>query len=100
MDEKYTVIDTGIIPKFLTNGNGSLSEIYQKKSKGTGIVAGAAVISLVGVSGWAFVKFALPLIMTMISPVIAGILSFFAVMFAFTMVKPVWKWFRAISNKV
>lgn len=99
-DSKYTVIDTGIIPKFLTNGNGSLSEIYQKKAKGTGIVAGAAVISLVGVSGWAFVKFALPLIMTMISPVIAGILSFFAVMFAFTMVKPVWKWFRAISNKV
>ena len=99
-DSNYTVIDTGIIPKFLTNGNGSLSEIYQKKAKGTGIVAGAAVISLVGVSGWAFVKFALPLIMTMISPVIAGILSFFAVMFAFTMVKPVWKWFRAISNKV
>lgn len=37
-DSKYTVIDTGIIPKFLTNGNGSLSEIYQKKAKGTGIV--------------------------------------------------------------
>ena len=95
----YQVINTGIIPKFLANGETSLSEI-NKKTKGTSIVAGGLVLSVVGVTGWAFVKFALPVIMSIIAPVIAGILSFFAVMFAFAMVKPVWKWFNAISNKV
>ena len=98
-NQNYHVINTGIIPKFLTDGGTSLSEIT-KKAKGTSIVAGGLVISLVGVTGWAFVKFALPTIMSIVSPVIAGIISAFMVMFGFAMAKPVWKWFQAISNKV
>jgi hypothetical protein len=46
----YQVINTGIIPKFLANGETSLSEI-NKKTKGTSIVAGGLVLSVVGVTG-------------------------------------------------
>lgn len=100
-NSNFTIVDTGTIPKFLTNGETALTEIYQKKSgKGTGAVAGVATIFILVLVGWAFAKFALPKIMSLISPVIAGVLSFFLVLFAFLMVKPMWKWFKAISNKV
>lgn len=91
--------DLGFLPSFFPSGNNSL-QLTPQKSKGTKIVAGALVTTAVCATGWAFVKFALPLIMSLISPVIAAIISAFLAMFAFAMIKPAWKWFTAIADKV
>jgi hypothetical protein len=96
---EQTKVITNVLPSFLSGEYNTMGQIT-KKPKGTKIIAGTLIVSVVGVLGYGFVKYALPLIMSMISPVIAGILGFAAVAFAFAMAKPVWKWFTAIANKV
>lgn len=91
--------DLGLLPAFLS-GDGTSLQVGPQKSKGTKIVAATLVAGVVGVAGWAFIKFALPAIMAILSPVIAAVISFFLVMFAVAMIKPVWKWFTAIADKV
>lgn len=100
MDKNYSVIETGTIPQFLSNGNNSLGQLYPKTSKGSKVVAGVLATSAVGVLGYGFVTYALPAIMALISPVIAAILSGFSILFAVAMIKPTWKWFTAISDKL
>ena len=100
MEKNYSVIETGNIPRFLTNGNDSLGQLIPRRSTGTKVVAGVLAISTVGALGYGFVAYALPAIMSLISPVIAGILSFFSVLFAVSMIKPASKWFTAIADKL
>ena len=97
---KDLIINTGVLPEFLS-GENSLQKIGgSKPGTGAKVVSGVIIAALVGGGGWAFIKFALPAIMAIISPVIAGVISFFAVLLGISLVKPAWKWFTAISNKL
>ena len=89
-------ITVGTLPELF--GERSLQKI--KDFKDPKLMPSVLGVTAVGLGGWAFVKFALPAIMAIITPVFAGILSAGLVMGSFALAKPVWKWFKAIGNKV
>lgn len=97
---KELIIKTGTLPEFLS-GENALQKIGDAKSgTSTKIVSAVLITGLLGGVGWAFIKFALPAIMAIISPVIAAVLSFFIVLLGISLAKPIWKWFNVISNKL
>lgn len=91
MDNNSLVRDVGNLPSFF----GGMNPKTQTK-----FIPSVIGITSVAVGGWAFFKFAVPAIMAIISPVIAGLISFFCIMFSIALVKPVWKWTKAIANKL
>ncbi|MDR2540671.1 MAG: hypothetical protein LBD11_02560 [Candidatus Peribacteria bacterium] len=85
--------------KALTDKVSKMSN-WRKNEKGVAKVTGVVITGVLIALGVAFFKYAVPLIMAMISPVVAGIIGFFLVLFAFSMVKPAWRWFRGIARSV
>lgn len=76
----------------------SFADKVSQQKKSIKDFGGLIKLGVLGVGIWAFVKYALPLIMAMISPVIAAIFTFFAIMFSLAMIKPAWKWFTSLAD--
>ena len=81
MDNNNSLVKSvGNLPSFISDGINP-----QKNPK---LVPSVIGLSAVGVGSWAVVKFAVPAIMAIVSPVIAGVATFFVVLGAAALVKP------------
>ena len=83
----------GSLPAFLSG-----AKITPEKT--AKIVPSVIGITAVCVGGWAFVKYAVPAIMKIISPLFAAGAAVVLVAFAIALAKPTWKWIKAIAHFV
>ena len=93
MDNNNSLVKSvGNLPSFLSDGFNP-----QKNPK---LVPSVIGLGAVGVGSWAVIKFAVPAIMAIVSPVLAGAATFFIALGAVALVKPTWKWMKAIAHKI
>lgn len=84
------------IPELFSKGSKSLEEMYPKTSMLTKFLSTMLILGAIGLGGYAFVAYALPII----GQVAGGVASAGLVIFAVAMAKPAWKFFTAVSDKL
>lgn len=83
----------GTLPAFLSGEKITPEKVVKFVPSVVGLTA-------VGVGAWAFVKYALPAIMTITSAVLAGGIAVFLVAFGVAIAKPVWRWMKGVGHVI